>query len=61
MSKLILYRTVTSIMVSQESLDKLAFGRKYGIIRHEEIKNKNNVSVAKTMRMQCLATLTLSL
>ena len=31
-------------MVSQEYIDKLAFGRKYGTIR-QDFKNKNNVSI----------------
>ena len=32
-------------MVSQEYIDKLAFGRKYEIICQDKIKNKNNVSI----------------
>ena len=32
-------------MVSQEYIDKLAFGRKYETICQGKIKNKNNVSV----------------
>ena len=32
-------------MVSQEYIDKLAFGRKYEIICQGEIKDKNNVSI----------------
>ena len=32
-------------MVSQEYIDKLAFGRKHEIICQEKIKSKNNVSI----------------
>ena len=32
-------------MVSQEYIDKLAFGRKYEIICQDKIKNKHNVSI----------------
>ena len=32
-------------MVSQEYIDKLAFGRNYEIICQDKIKNKNNVSI----------------